>query len=121
MPDYIGGKGCSDIEVDKAENELKVCFASDYKEYLKEIGLACFDGIELTGISDIKRLSVVNVTLEEREYNLNIDKDLYVVHQVGIDGIVIWQNNKGEVYQTVGDGAPQKIYDSLYDYIKEEG
>ena len=50
--DYIGANGCSDEEIAKAEKVLKLKFAKDYKDYLTFIGLACFDGHELTGITN---------------------------------------------------------------------
>ena len=49
-PDYIGGTGRTEDEIRDAEEHLGVKFASDYRLYLKEIGLACFDGHELTSI-----------------------------------------------------------------------
>lgn len=51
-PDYIGANGRTDTEIEKAENELGITFAEDYREYLREIGLACFDGHELTGLTN---------------------------------------------------------------------
>lgn len=40
-PDYIGGTGRTEDEIRKAEELIGVEFASDYRCYLKEIGLAC--------------------------------------------------------------------------------
>lgn len=48
MPDYVGSNGRTEEEIAKAEKKIGITFAKDYREYLKEIGLACFDGHELT-------------------------------------------------------------------------
>ena len=38
-PEYIGGSGRTDAEIEIAEKQLGVEFAPDYRCYLKEIGL----------------------------------------------------------------------------------
>ena len=67
-PEYIGGSGRTDAEIETAEQQLGVRFATDYRHYLKEIGLASFDGHELTGLSKSARLNVVDVTVAQREW-----------------------------------------------------
>ena len=67
MPDYIGSNGRSKEEIELAEKMLGVTFAKDYRKYLEEIGLACFCGHELTGLTKTERLHVVSVTKEQRE------------------------------------------------------
>lgn len=119
MPEYIGSNGRNEEMIENAEKKLAMKFSKEYKEYLKVIGLACFDGHELTGLCDSKRLNVVDVTNEERKNNSFVPTDWYVIENLGIDGIIIWQNEKGEIYQTIPNGNMEKIYDSLYDYIKE--
>lgn len=115
--DYVGANGKSDSEILCAEKMLGVEFAEDYKGYLSEIGLACFDGRELTGVTDDIRLDVVSVTLNERVKCIEIPTDWYVVEQANINGIVIWQNKKGEIYQTKFGKGSVKVADSLYEYI----
>ena len=58
-PDFIGGKGCGNVAMSDAEQALGIRFAPDYRAYLQKIGLACFDGHELTGICKAFRLNVV--------------------------------------------------------------
>lgn len=117
MPDFIGAKDCSEETISACEAALGLRFAPDYKEYLSEIGLAAFDGRELTGISKTPRLSVVEVTKEERELNEAIPTDFYVVEETGYDGMVIWQASSGAVYKSSPDRKPQKICGSLAEYI----
>ena len=119
IPDYIGSNGRSEDEVAVAEKNLGTTFAPDYRLYLEEIGLACFYGHELTGITMDARLSVVAVTEQERAANPNIPFPWYVVEQTGFDGIVIWQSPSGEIYQTVLGTQIRKICGSLLEYVSE--
>ena len=119
MPDYIGSSGREEDSIKKSEMQLGVRFATDYRAYLKEVGLACFDGRELTGITSTKRLDVVSVTKEKRISVSDIPNELYVVEDTNIDGIVIWQSQTGEIYRSVPNRGVEKIYNSLYEYIDE--
>ena len=118
MPDFIGGKGGDEETIIAYENALGTRFAPDYREYLKEIGLACFDGKELTGISKTSRLNVVDVTKEEREMNDGIPADFYVIEETCYDGIVIWQASNGFVFKTTPNTKPQKVGRSLADFYR---
>ncbi len=57
------------------------------------------------------------MSLMEREYTENIPSDWYVIEQLNIDAIVIWQSSSGEIYQTSPNTEPEKICESLADYI----
>ena len=115
--DFYCEKGASVEDIEKAERILETTFASDYREYLLQYGSVSCGGHELTGFSAEISLDVVNVTLENRKRNSNIVMPLYVIEETHIDGIVIWQSSSGEVFQAAYKNAPQKIYDSLVDYI----
>lgn len=71
----------------------------------------------LTGICNSPRLNVVDVTICERENNPDVPKYWYVLEQANIDGIVIWQNQKGEVYQTQPCREIKMIANSIVEYI----
>ena len=115
--DYIGSNGRKESVIIQAEEELNNHFASDYREYLLQIGLASFDGHELTGICNSKRLNVVDVTLAERSITPGIPQNWYVLEEANIDGIVIWQNSTGEIFQTRPGGEAVKLADSICDYL----
>lgn len=118
-PDFIGGKGCVDGAISDAEQALGIRFAQDYRVYLQKIGLACFDGHELTGICKTSRLNVVDVTLDERKRCPDA-AGWYVVEQANVDGIVIWQAPSGEVYRTMSGVSARKICNSLTEYVTED-
>ena len=115
--DYVGASGCTDKEIVEGEKLLNLRFAQEYKQYLKEIGLACFAGHELTGLTSIERLSVIAVTLQERAYHPEVPETWYVVEQTNISGIVVWQDVTGDIYITSPCGTSRKINDSLLEYI----
>ena len=117
-PEYIGGSGRTDAEIESAEKQLGVEFAPDYRCYLKEIGLACFDGHELTGICKSSRLNIVDVTSAQREQYPEAGF-WYVIEETNIDGIIIWQSPTGAIYKTAPGIKSRKIYDSLTEYIIE--
>ena len=117
MPDYIGSNGRTNEEIELAEKTLKCTFAKDYREYLSEIGLACFDGHELTGLTKTERLNVVAVTKEQRKLLGEIALAWYVIEEANIDGIVIWQDADGTIYETAPNMEAKEIANSLAEYL----
>lgn len=117
MPDFIGSNGRSKEEIELAETMLEVAFAKDYRNYLEEIGLACFDGHELTGLTKTDRLNVVTVTMEQRERFGKIASTWYVIEEANIYGIVIWQDTEGFVYEAASNAKVKKVADSLSEYF----
>ena len=117
MPDYIGANGRSEEEILHAEKALGISFAEDYREYLAKIGLACFDGHELTGLTNTARLDVVSLTKEKREQFGDFVSSRYVVEETNIYGIVIWQDSTATVYETAPNSKAKKIANSLSEYI----
>lgn len=119
IPGYIGSNGRTEEEISEAERKLGIPFAKDYRVYLKEIGLACFDGHEFTGLTKTARLNVVSVTKEQRQYFDKAALLWYVIEEVGIDGIIIWQSSNGTVYAIAPNSGAKKIANSLSEYISE--
>ena len=75
------------------------------------------DGIELTGIAKSKHRNVIPVTKQEWLLNTNVPHTMYVVENSGVDGIIIWQDTNGVIYQTSPDTQPKQIANSLNEYI----
>lgn len=119
LTDYNGSNGRTEEDIINYENSLNLNFAKDYRQYIKEIGLACFEGHELTGITDSARLNVVAVTIAQKGINKGIPSSWYVIEETTIDGIVIWQSSEGEIYQTAPCCVSKKIADSLISYISK--
>ena len=117
MPYFVSLNGANDEEIKNIEKKLDLRFSYEYYTYLKEFGVASAGNHEFTGICNSPRLNVVDVTISERENNQDVPSDWYVIEQANIDGIVIWQNSKGEVYQTQPYCDSIKIANSIVEYI----
>jgi hypothetical protein len=70
------------------------------------------------GVVENKRLNTVFVTLEARKRNLGIPGNLYVIEDLATDKILTWQDEEGVLYQTVGDGEPERINKTLEEYVE---
>lgn len=116
--DYFAAKGAEDEAIATAEQKLGLKFSDEYKEYVRECGVASADGHEFTGIIASKRLNVVDVTEAMKAKYSNISSDLYVVEDLQTDGIIIWQAGDGKVYKSVFEGEAEVICESLYDYLE---
>ena len=119
-PDAITNTGASQESVQKAEEILGIKFAPDYREYLLTFGIAISDGHEFTGLSNLDRTNVIKVTIANREVGNEKRKDMYVVEEANIDGIVVWQKEDGTVYTTVFEGEPRLRYKNLLEYVTEQ-
>lgn len=114
LPNLDKPKPASIQDIENAEKELGLKFSNEYKECLKEFGYIGAYATELTGIYD-----VVSVTKREWKLNPNVPHNMYVIEEAG-DGIIIWQDASGYIYETLtGNDKPNKIESSLYNYIKK--
>ena len=117
LPAFCSLTGVSADQIADAEKALALRFADDYREYLLAFGIASSDGHELTGICNSKRLNVVEVTLSEKSITHGIPQDWYVLEETIIDGIVIWQNSIGEIFQTQPGREAIKLAESICGYL----
>ena len=108
----------SEQDIDNAEKSLGVRFAEEYRIYTKKFGAISANGFELTGVVNASRLNVVNVTTSERNLNQNISNNMYVIENTGIDGILMLQNNKGEIFEITPNSKPSKKFSSLVEYLQ---
>ncbi len=115
--DLVYLKPVPEAEITKAEKQLSLKFGVDYREYVAEFGAVAANGHELTGVVASKRLSVVESTKREWESNPQIPHTFYVIENTGIDGIIIWQDESGLVYQSIPNAKPRQIAKSLTEYV----
>jgi len=116
--DFVSIGETDEKAIKDAESKLGLLFSEEYREYLRACGAASVDGHEFTGIVNSDRLNVVDVTMRERNRNASTPKDLYVVEEVQIDGIAIWQSGNGRVYKSVWGEEPDEIAISLSEYLQ---
>lgn len=117
LPNLLPLKAASSMQIIDAELQLRVSFSNEYKEYLSTFGAIMADGIEVSGIAKSEHRNVVALTKKEWALNPKVPHTMYVVENTCVDGIIIWQDTTGEVYQTYPNHTPKKIADSLQDYI----
>lgn len=117
LPDLLSLKPATEIDVRDAEIQLRVRFNEEYKDYLLGFGAIMADGIELTGIAKSVHRNVVTQTKQERELNSKVPNTMYVIENTGVDGIIIWQDSAGAIYQSSPGTEPKKIADSLSSYL----
>ncbi|MBY3787652.1 cell wall assembly/cell proliferation coordinating protein, KNR4-like protein [Photobacterium carnosum] len=117
LSNLLSLKSASRTEITDAELQLRIIFSDEYKVYLSTFGAIMADGIELTGISKAEHRNVVPVTKQEWELNNNVPHSMYVVENTGIDGVIIWQDASGVIYQTFPNAKPKQIASSLNEYI----
>lgn len=117
LPQLLPLKEASITEITDAELQLRLRFSDEYKKYLSTFGAIMADGIELTGIAKSEHRHVVSVTQQEWKLNANVPHTMYVIENTGIDGVIIWQDNHGIVYQTSPNSQPKKLASSLNEYV----
>ena len=112
-------KPASMEQIIEAEKELGVNFADDYTKYVEKYGAISAKGIELTGVTNYKRLSVVSITKRERNMNPNIPANMYVIENIAIDSLIALQDETGKVYTVTPNKTPKLSYNSLSEYIEK--
>lgn len=109
-------EGVSEAEIAKAEQELGLLFAKEYRAVLLNFGCIDFGPHEWTGLGVEGECNVVSLTQRERELNDSLPQKMIVLENAGIDGILICVNEFGEVYQ-VQPGRCEQIHGSVSEYL----
>ncbi|WP_162011538.1 SMI1/KNR4 family protein [Streptococcus sp. S784/96/1] len=110
------------FEVTEAEKDLEVTFADEYRQLISVFGNFEISSHEFTGVEFDNFLNIVITTLDNRQYTHSDTQSMYVIEELGFDGIVIWQNTKGEIFQTIPNDTvkPEKLYSSFEKYVLTE-
>ena len=119
-PGLFSLRSASEQQIAEAERALGVIFSDEYREYVSQFGAASLQSHELTGICPFPRLSVVDVTREQRALNPEVPANLYVVEVLNMDGAIVWQSESGEIYLAQPGAAPTRIAASLVEYLNEK-
>ena len=108
----------NDGQILEAESMLGLKFADDYREYLRVFGSASYYGHELTGLYPHESINVVDVTDSLRPLYPDVPAKWYVIEEMHIDGLVMWQDTDGVIYQAIPGVLPTKVADSLAEYVR---
>jgi len=112
-------KPANEDDIKEAEKKLGRAFSDEYKKYLLQFGAISFSGTELTGLNIEKYANVVDVTLKEIELNEKFPKDCIVLENIGVEGVLILINSKGQVFEWKNNSA-KKIFDSMAEYLRSK-
>jgi len=115
---FSPGESVSENEVADAERELELLFSEEYKQYLIAFGAMDAYSIELTGFTDDEELHVVSATKAAWEYHDHVPRNLYLIEDAAFDGILIWQDSSGNIYESTPSQTPRIIFSSLAEYVK---
>lgn len=109
-------EGADIKSVRDAEKMLGVQFSDEYIDFLLHVGACIYQNHYIIGISQFPDMKVVEVTMEARGLN-RVPQGWYVIEDAGIDGIMVWQDKTGAVFQTKPGADPVRIAESLKDYV----
>lgn len=116
IPNLYHLKGCSDEQINEAQNALGIIFPGEFIACVKEFGVISFYGTEWTGLNICGQLNVVEATQAERARNKSFPQDCFVLENQAIDGILTIVDKNGKVYlQQFEKKVP--LCDSLSDYL----
>lgn len=108
----------SDEIISEAEAQLSVKIAEDYKLILKHYGTLAMKGHEFLGI-DSNRYDAVKATLRLREEDPTFPQDVYVIENMGIDGIFLVQKSNGEIYTYQHNASLQLVSPNFEALVKK--
>lgn len=116
IPNLYHIEGCSNQQIEKAQEALGIKFTEEFKDYVKTFGAISFYGTEWTGLNVEGYLNVVEVTKQEREFNSDFPSDCIVIENQGIDGVLVVMNETGKIF-TVQYEKQDFLCDSLLKYL----
>lgn len=108
-----------ETDVVEAERALGLFFADEYRRYLKTYGAVSGQNFELTGIGFSKKVCVVSATERARNNFPCFPKDMYVIEETGAEDLLILQNRVGEVFSYFPEVPPQKLFDSMAEFLED--
>lgn len=114
-PDVLYVKGCTDSQIELAQNELNMVFPKEYQDFLRNFGAMRFDGHEWFGLNVSGYLNVVDATKQEISVNPSFPANCFVLEDLGIDAKLIIVDETETVY-LLQRTKKNKIADSISSY-----
>lgn len=109
--------GCSVEQIIAAERQLGLRFSDEYRNYVLQYGAISFGAHEFTGLNVDAYIDVIAVTKQEREARDRFPLDCIVVQQLGIEGLILVQDEDGVVYQLDETDQRKYVADSFAAYL----
>ena len=76
----------------------------------------CF-GHEINGLTDNPNLDLIAITEKQKQLNPQIPSTWYAIEDTHMDGIILWQDSNGTIYESAPNDVPRKIADTLEQMI----
>ena len=113
-------KSVEEKDIKELENKLNLKLDNSMYEYLKNIGSFSYKSKEFFGLGVKGYRNILNATLEERELSESFPKDCLILQNIGIDGLLILVNTKGQVLEWMPSGHKKIISNNLEDFLLNE-
>ena len=107
----------SEEEIGLAEEELGLRFSEDYRSFLRLVGGCIWNRHEINGLAKSDYMNVVAATKTQRRLNPEVYRSWYLLENTYSEGILIWQDPDGGVWQTQRGTNPVKLADGLLEYL----
>lgn len=98
IPDVSAIKGCTQEQIDEAQNELGIILPQEYVDYVRQFGCIDFGATEWTGLNIEGRLNTVYATKQEMSVNPDFPNGFFVLENLGIDAKKVVVDRNGKVY-----------------------
>lgn len=116
IEDLLFIEGCTKEQLQVAQEQLQVNFPKEYEEYVRRFGTITFGSTEWLGLNTDSYLNVVSATLNKRKEDQKFPKDVIIIEDMGIDGILSVMNSNGEVFYYQA-GKMTRISKNLLEYV----
>lgn len=113
-------KNIEEKDIEELENKLNLKLDNSMYKYLKNIGSFSYKSKEFFGLGVKGYRNILNTTLEERELSEMFPKDCLVLENIGIDGLLILVNTKGQILEWTSSGHKKIISNNLEDFLLNE-
>lgn len=110
--------GCSQEDIQVAEQKLGLSFPEEYKNYLLKYGSVRFNGVELCGLNATGYLNVVEATEQEKSVNTSFPDKMFVIEDLGVDAKLIIGDEKGNIYLLQRD-KKRLVCASFLEYVEK--
>lgn len=113
-------RNVTDSDIKELEDKLNLKLDKSMCLYLKDICLFSYKDKEFLGLGVKGYRNILKATLEERELNDSFPKDCLVLQNVGVDGLLVLVNTKGQVIEWTTSGNNKIVSNNLEKFLINE-
>lgn len=117
LPEILSNGKVDDSLIKETQEKLGVDFSEEYSDVLKHFGFLMYNGNRYLGISRNGKYDLLSATNEARLQDPDFPQNMYVISNMGIDGILLLQDSCGHIYSYKKQCSLIKLSDSFIDYL----